>query len=48
MSPLEQGGLFHLEQETGLLEAPLAVQETSGKDLGVFSVAASVYQPEED
>ena len=40
MSPLEQGGLFHPEQGTGLSEAPPAAEETSGEDLGVFSVAA--------
>ena len=48
MSPLEQGGLFHPEQGTGLSEAPPAAEETSGEDLGVFSVAASVYRPGED
>ena len=29
MSPLEQGGLFHLEQGTGLLEAPPAAEKTA-------------------
>ena len=48
MSPLEQGGLFHSEQGTGLLEAPPAAGETSGEDLGVFSRAASVYRLGED
>ena len=48
MSPLEQGGLFYLEQGTGLSEAPPAAEETSGEDLGVFSVAAGVYQLGED
>ena len=48
MSPLEQGSLFHPEQGTGLSEAPLAAEKTSGEDLGVFSVAAGVYRPGED
>ena len=48
MSPLEQGGLFHPEQGTGLSEAPPAAEETLGEDLGVFSVAAGVYRPRED
>ena len=48
MSLLEQGGLFHPEQGTGLSEASPAAEETSGEDLGVFSVAAGVYWPEED
>ena len=48
MSPLKQEGLFHSEQGTGLSEAPPAAEETSGEDLGVFSVMASIYRPGED
>ena len=48
MSLFEHGGLFHSEQGTGLLEAPSAVEETSGDDLGILAHAAGIYRLRED